>query len=797
MPVEIEKIQKKTLPVVILRGQVAFPGLPLTLELSSAGTIESCLFADEHDSEIFIVGHDEPIHDLDIGTLYKTGTVAVINQLIKLPDGNLRVVIEGISRGRAADYVKNGEKLFAEVVVKSVYAEVGVLASDARLHVLSLFEELCRFIPRVSREMIEDMKNIDDVLVLIDGVASNALFRFEDKQAVLNEFDIRKRYETLVDILEKEIFNLRTESELHKKVRVNVDQGQREYYLKEQLKVIQDELGYEEDDEIAEYIAKINDLIEDEKQREKLLKEANKLAKIPFGASEGTVIHNYLDTVLEFPWKQATKDEIDLKKARKILDADHEGIEKVKNRVLEYLAVKKLNGGKNSQILCLVGAPGVGKTSIASSVAKAMGRKFVRISLGGVRDEAEIRGHRKTYLGSMPGRIIAAITESGVENPLILLDEIDKLTMDLHGDPASALLEVLDPEQNRSFRDHFMEIPIDLSKCVFIATANTLETVQRPLIDRMEIIEMNSYTREEKLAIAKKHLFPKQLERAGLVKGQVKLTEKAIYDMIDRYTSEAGVRGLERCIASVCRKCAVLLLDGADIPVRIDLKNLKDFLDEPFNTAKKVTAAGRVGIVNGMAYTQYGGDLLEVEAVTMPGTGKVILTGSLGEVMKESASIAISYIRSIAQALHIRESFYRDTDIHVHFPEGAVPKDGPSAGVTMTTAIVSQLTGCKVRGDVAMTGEISLKGKVLPIGGLREKTMAAYQAGVTKILVPKENEISMKNVDEKVKQKVEFIFCDTISDVLRHAILFDEMEEAEPASRRRMTALSSFVRGVT
>ncbi|MCI8331914.1 MAG: endopeptidase La [Clostridiales bacterium] len=794
MSIEIEKILKKTLPVIFLQGQVIFPGGPLTLELSQAEAIENCLWADEHDSEIFILGQKELVRTAEAETFSNDiGIIAAINQVIKLPDGNIRISAEGFSRGKAIDYVKSNDKLFAEVMIKNYFVSPDQFETGAKHRILSLFEELCLYIPRVSREMVEGIKKIDDLVFLMDSVASNALFRFEDKIAVLGEFDPMERYNIFIDALEREIFNLKTESELHKKVRVNVDQGQREYYLKEQLKVIQDELGYEEDDEINEYLTKIKELIDDEKQQEKLIKEANKLAKIPFGAAEGTVIHNYLDTVLEYPWKKQTTDTLDLNKAKKILDADHEGIVKVKERVLEYLAVKKLNGGKNPQILCLVGAPGVGKTSVAGSIAKAMGRKFVRVSLGGVRDEAEIRGHRKTYLGSMPGRIVAAITEAGVENPLILLDEIDKLTMDTHGDPSSALLEVLDAEQNKNFRDHFMEIPIDLSKCVFIATANTLETVQRPLIDRMEIIEMQAYTREEKLSIAKKHLFPKQLERAGLQKGQLKITDQAILTIIDTYTAEAGVRGLERCMAAICRKGAVKLLEGAE-KVSVNNRNLKEFLDEPLITNKKVTAKGRIGIVNGMAYTQTGGDLLEVEAIALPGTGRVILTGSLGDVMKESANIAISYIRSIAKDLGIRESFYRDTDIHVHFPEGAVPKDGPSAGVTMTTAIVSQLTGCAVRGDIAMTGEISLKGKVLPIGGLREKTMAAYKAGVTKILVPKENENAMCQVADSVKEHVEFVFCEQIEDVLRHAIILEGIEEAEPAKRKRMAALSQFVR---
>lgn len=789
------KVKLHALPVIVLKGQAAFPSLPLTMELSNRNTIDTCIWADEHDSFVLIVPNNELFKEIDPYSLPRVGTVARLSHLVKLPDGNIRVLCEGISRAEVGAFDSTGHMIFADATVRKDDENAAFSASE-RLTLIDIFRQLCSFIPKVSKEMVSGIEATENVISIMDMIAADALIDFDDKIAVLAEFDPDKRFECLLNIMADEIVRLRSENEVQKQVHENMERNQREYYLKEQLRVIQDELGYDDgDDEIDSYIKRIKEAVSDEKSQKKLVKEANKLAKIPFGAAEGTVIHSYLDTVLEYPWKKYTDDEIDLSRARKVLDADHDGIEKVKERVLEYLAVKKLSGGKSAQILCLVGAPGVGKTSVAQSIATAMGRKFVRISLGGVRDEAEIRGHRRTYLGSMPGRIVAAITEAGVENPLILLDEIDKMTSDNHGDPSSALLEVLDGEQNKSFRDHFMEIPIDLSKCVFIATANSLDTVQRPLIDRMEVIEMASYTREEKLAIAKNHLVKKQLAANGLTGRQLRISDKALLCLIDDYTAEAGVRNLERKIASICRKAAIMVLDGEKTPVNITGKNIKDFMHEPVIPGKSVPKDPRVGVVNGMAYTQYGGDLLEVEAISMPGTGKVILTGSLGDVMKESANISVSYIRSVSDKLEIRESFYRDTDIHVHFPEGAVPKDGPSAGVTVTAAIVSELTGCKVRSDVAMTGEISLKGKVLPIGGLREKTMAAYKAGVKKILVPKDNERSMIDVDEKIKRNVEFVYCDDVTDVLRHCLSFEGIEEAAPSERKRLSALKSFIRG--
>ena len=785
-----EKV-KKSVPVLTLHGRTAFPQVPLTIELSSPQSLRVCSYVEENNAEVFVVSDG----DDDGGLVGSVGCTAELSHIVHLPDGNVRVMIDGKSRAAAVHIRERAGFLLADIVIREYRYDEEIFDETQRAVIISMLREFCDQIPKLSKELFDAASSIDDTVLLMDTIASDVFQDDANRRCVISEFDPKHRYEIFCQAFCAEIVNMGLGSEIHKQVRENLDRNQRDYYLREQLKVIQDELGYDEDDEeISDYIKRINKCIDDEKSREKLIKEANKLAKIPFGASEGTVIHAYLDTVLEYPWKNFTQDRIDIPAARKILDADHDGIEKVKERILEYLAVKKLCGDGGAQILCLVGAPGLGKTSVARSVARAMGRKFVRISLGGVRDEAEIRGHRRTYLGSMPGRIVAAITEAGVENPLILLDEIDKLTSDLHGDPSSALLEVLDSEQNSSFRDHFMEIPIDLSKCVFIATANTLDTVARPLLDRMEIIEMSSYTRAEKFAIARHHLIKKQAKANGIKLSQIRISDKALYSIIDDYTAEAGVRSLERKIAAICRKAAIAVVDGDKKSVGVTEANLKDFLTEPVIPEKKVSADGRVGVANGMAYTQYGGDLLPVETLSMPGSGKVILTGSLGDVMKESAEIAVSYIRSVARELELRQSFYRDTDIHVHFPEGAVPKDGPSAGVTVTSAIISELTGCPVRGDISMTGEISLKGSVLPIGGLREKTMAAYKAGVRTILIPRANEQSLREVDPEIKENVRFVLCSDIRDVLREALILDMPDGADAAERRRITAMRGFVR---
>ncbi|MGN1095530.1 MAG: endopeptidase La, partial [Eubacteriales bacterium] len=608
--------------------------------------------------------------------------------------------------------------------------------------------------------------------ILCDFVASNIVSDISDKQKLLEEFDPLKRLEKLLVILESEREILETEAKIQREVRENMDRNQRDYYLREQLKVIQSELGEDADldDDTAEYMKKIEKGNLPKEVSERLLREIKKLQRTPVGSADNVVLRNYIETCLEIPWSKSTKARVDVSAVRKILDEDHDGLEKVKERIVEYMSALKLNPELKNQVICLVGPPGTGKTSIASSIARATKRKFVRVSLGGVRDEADIRGHRKTYVGSMPGRIIEALCRADSNNPLILLDEIDKMASDMRGDPASAMLEVLDGEQNRTFRDHFVEMPIDLSNCMFIATANSLETVSRPLIDRMEIIELTTYTREEKFSIAKHHLIPKQKKRHGLTGRMCSIDDGAVYDIIDLYTREAGVRGLERLIAKCCRKAAKRISFDGEKSVRITKDNLSDFVGVPKIIPERVYEFDEIGTSQGMAWTEVGGSLLRIESLALDGNGKIELTGSLGDVMKESARAAISYIRSHSDELGIEHDFYKTKDIHIHVPEGAVPKDGPSAGTAITTSLVSELTGIPCRRDVAMTGEITLHGRVSAIGGLREKTMAAYLAGIKTIIIPKENLSDMEEIADEVKNNVRIVPVSELSEVLSLAL---------------------------
>ena len=636
------------------------------------------------------------------------------------------------------------------------------------------FDSFSKLMPKPSNELVTAIKSLSDPGLLADFIAGSVLMNYVDKQMVLEEFDPMRRAELVCLLMERESDILRTEMNIHKKVRAQLDANQRDYYLKEQLRAIRDELGEneeEEDEEIVEYNSKIAAANLPDEVREKLVKEVKKLAKTPYTSAESSVMRNYLDLCLELPWGVKSKDRIDVAAAKKILDEDHDGLDRVKERILEFIAVKQLNPELKNQVLCLVGPPGTGKTSIGASVARALKRKYVRVSLGGVRDEADIRGHRKTYIAAMPGRIVTAINQAGTMNPVILLDEIDKLTKDAHGDPASALLEVLDAEQNKAFRDHFVELPVDLSDCLFIATANDMENIPRPLADRMEIIELKIYTRHEKLAIAKDHLIPKQLKRHGLNKRMLRIKEDAVLEIIDFYTREAGVRNLEREIASVCRKAAKNIVGQGLKSVTVKAENVKDYLGVRKILPDKIYSDNEVGVVNGLAYTEVGGDLLRVEAAAMPGSGKVELTGSLGDVMKESAKAAITYIRSHSEELGVDSEFYKTKDIHIHVPEGAVPKDGPSAGVTIITALASELSGKPVRRDIAMTGEVTLRGRVLAIGGLKEKTMAAYKAGVHTVCIPSENQRDLSEIDPLVRENLEFIPCSNVDQVLKAAIV--------------------------
>ena len=768
----IEKLEKLTLPLVVLNGTVAFPAITVNFELSDKANVAAIEAANGVNSFIFIVSKKQISNDpIEFDKIFNIGTVAKIKQSIKTPEGKLRVIAEGFSRATVEEYRNFANYRVAEVICKTLTLEdpdtlrIEALTREA----LSTLEKMSGFLPASSKEVISTVKTIKNPGALADFIASNILVRHTDKQEILSCFEPIERLQRLILILEEETSLLECESAIHKEVRARLNRNQKEYYLREQLRVIKEELG--DVGEADEYFERIADMDIDPELKLKLVKDAERMARLPFGSAELSVMRTYFDTVLDIPWNASTKDRADIAAASKILERDHDGLEDVKKRILEFLAVKELNPDLKNQIICLVGPPGVGKTSIAASIASAMKRKYVRVSLGGVRDEADIRGHRKTYVGAMPGRVINALIQAKVNNPLILLDEIDKLTRDAHGDPTSALLEVLDGEQNKSFRDHFVELPFDLSNCFFIATANTLDTIPRPLIDRMEIIEIKIYTKREKMSIAKNHLLTKQLKRHGLNKRMLKITDAALEEIIDYYTREAGVRNLERTIASLCRKAAHKIVSEKVKSVTIDAKNIASYLGERKYLPERIDECNEIGTVNGLAYTELGGDMLKIEVSALEGTGKVELTGSLGEVMKESAQIAISYVRSIAKEYEIPTDFYKTKDIHIHAPEGAVPKDGPSAGVTMVTALVSELAGIPVRRDVAMTGEITLRGKVLAIGGLKEKTMAAYNAGVKTVLIPHDNLKDLNDIDPLARENLQFIPCKTLDDVLKNALV--------------------------
>ncbi len=773
----IESVEALSLPVIVLRGIIPFPSIPMSFELTDEKAARVCEDAEEGDGLIFIVSQrDLSENDPTPETLFTVGCAAKIKQTVRLPEGSLKVFATAYCRAKAERYFYDGRKLCADLICKTLKMENngGIKGEALVMEVRLAFEKFVTYLPKVSPEMTAALRAITNPGMLADFVACNILLKYVDKQAVLEAFDPMKRAELVALLMEKEMQILSAEMKIHKKVRERLDRSQRDYYLKEQLKAIKEELGEndeDDDEEITEYNNLIAKASLPDAVREKLVKEVKKLAKMPYTSAESSVMRNYLDLCLELPWGKKSKDRVDVKAAKKILDDDHNGLTKVKERILEFIAVKQMTPELKNQILCLVGPPGTGKTSIGASIARALKREYVRVSLGGVRDEADIRGHRKTYVAAMPGRIVTAINQAQTLNPVILLDEIDKLTRDSHGDPSSALLEVLDTEQNKAFRDHFVELPIDLSDCLFIATANDIENIPRPLLDRMEVIELKIYTRHEKLAIAKDHLIPKQMKRHGLNKKMLKISDGAVFEIIDFYTREAGVRNLERELASLCRKAAKRMVEE-DIPsVKITEKNVKDFLGERKITPDAVYDSDEVGVVNGLAYTEVGGDLLRVEAAAMPGSGRIELTGSLGDVMKESAKAAITYIRSHAGELGVDSDFYKTKDIHIHVPEGAIPKDGPSAGVTIVTALASELSGRPVRRDLAMTGEVTLRGRVLPIGGLKEKTMAAYKAGVKTVCIPKENEKDLNEIDPLVKESLEFIPCSSVDQVINAAII--------------------------
>lgn len=760
---------------VAMRGLVAFPKMVMHFDVSRSKSMAAVERSLKEGGKLFLVTqHEAYIENPKASDLYKVGVVAEIKQVLKLPDNIMKVLVEGVYKANLVRLIDDGEVLKAEVKRTPTYsrAKVDEVEAEALMRsVKDVFERYASFFPRMPKELLTSIMTQDSPIKLFETVTFNCNLNYRDKQTLLEETNVINKLSVLFACLTSEVEILELENLINEQTKNSIDKGQREFYLREQLRVIQEQLGEDEGEEAFGYINDIMELKIDEKSKEKLLKEADKLTKLPPSSQEAFVIKNYLDTVLDLPWGKYTKAKLSMEKAEAVLEKDHYGLKKVKERILEFLAVHMLNPEIKGQIICLAGPPGIGKTSIAKSIAKAMGRKYARVSLGGVRDEADIRGHRKTYVGAMPGRIITAISQAGSANPLILFDEIDKLCSDIKGDPSSAMLEVLDAEQNNAFRDHFIEVPFDLSKAVFITTANNVGAIPAPLLDRMEVIELPSYTAEEKFHIAKEHLIPKQLKEHGLKASQLKISDDAIDELIQYYTKEAGVRSLERSIASLCRKTARRIAADEVKRVTIKAKDINGYLGIRKYLGDLSSKEDQVGVVNGLAWTSVGGVLMPIEVITMKGTGKIELTGSLGEVMKESSKIAVSYVRSIAEKYGIDPDFYKNIDLHIHAPEGAVPKDGPSAGVTMTTALVSALSGLKVRSDVAMTGEVTLHGKVLPIGGLREKTMAAYKSGIKTVIIPVANKPDLEEVDEVVKNAITFVYAEELTDVLDTALI--------------------------
>lgn len=760
---------------VAMRGMVAFPKMVLHFDVSREKSYSAVEHAVKEGKKIFLITqHEAYVDNPKSSDLYKVGVVAEIRQVLKLPDHVMKVLVEGVYKANLVRLIDDGETLRAEVRRTPTYSRVKYDEVEAQALVRSIrdiFEKYSSYFPKMPSELFSAVMTQDNPIKLFEAITFNCALNYRDKQTLLEESNIMNKLSVLFACLTSETEILELENLINEQTKNSIDKGQREFYLREQMRVIQEQLGEDGGDDAFDYINDIMELKIEDKSREKLLKEADKLTKLPPASQEAFVIKNYLDTILDLPWGIYSKSKLSLEKAEAVLEKEHYGLKKVKERILEFLAVYMLNPGIKGQIICLSGPPGIGKTSIAQSVAKAMGRKYARVSLGGVRDEADIRGHRKTYVGAMPGRIITAISQAGTADPLILFDEIDKLCSDIKGDPSSAMLEVLDREQNSSFRDHFIEVPFDLSKAVFLTTANDVSNIPAPLLDRMEIIELPSYTAEEKFHITKDHLIPKQLKEHGLKASQMKITDDAINDIIQYYTKEAGVRNLERKIASICRKSAKKIASGEVKRISVKPKDLRDMLGIRKYTADLHLKEDKTGIVNGLAWTSVGGVIMPLEVLILKGTGKVEITGSLGDVMKESARIAVSYVRSIAEKYGINPDFYKENDIHIHAPEGAVPKDGPSAGVTMTTALVSALSGMKVRADIAMTGEITLHGRVLPIGGLREKTMAAYKAGIGTVIVPEANRADLDEVDDAVKENLNFVFADNLEDVLGTALI--------------------------
>ncbi len=764
-------------PLLPLRGLLVYPTMVLHLDVGREKSVQALEKAMVDNHLIFLTTQKDLSVDVPVEEdLYKIGTLTKVKQMLKLPNGTIRVLIEGLKRAEIVEFLDEPD--YFHVKLQTHEDDPAVDSEDQALMrtMLEYFEQYIKISKKISAETFASVSDIEEPGRMADIIASHLPLKLNEKQEILELIDVKDRMNRVIEIIhnEKEVLNL--EKKIGQRVKKSMERTQKEYYLREQMKAIQKELGDKDGKtgEVAELTEKIEEADMPEHAKNAALKELDRYEKVPSSSAESAVIRNYIDWLVAIPWSKATDDDINIEKAEKILDRDHFGLEKVKERVIEYLAVQKLTNSLKGPILCLAGPPGVGKTSLARSIATSLNRNFVRVSLGGVRDESEIRGHRRTYVGAMPGRVIQGMKKAGTINPVFLLDEIDKMSGDFRGDPASALLEVLDPEQNHNFSDHYIEEPYDLSKVMFVATANDLSTIPGPLRDRMEIISIAGYTEIEKIHIAKDHLLPKQIKEHGLTKAQLQVRDEAIQKVVRYYTREAGVRGLERKLAGICRKTAKIIVAGEKKRVIITDQNIEDYLGKTIFHYGQAEKEDQIGVATGLAYTTVGGDTLQIEVSLSPGKGKLVLTGKLGDVMKESAQAAFSFIRSKATELGIDPEFHEKNDIHIHVPEGAVPKDGPSAGITMATALASALTGKPVRKEVGMTGEITLRGRVLPIGGLKEKSLGAHRAGITKIICPKENEKDLDDIPESVREELEFVFVSHVDEVLAEALKSEE-----------------------
>ena len=776
----------KHIPAVALRGMTILPAMIVHFDISREMSVKAVEQAMLKDQKLFVVTQKDPeVSEPVLDDLYRIGTIVEIKQVIKMPKNILRVLAEGIQRAELVDIDDNPEYLDADILT---FTEEDVMEPNEKEALLrsmkETFERYCGVNGKVSKELISQIMELTDLEKATAQIAMNIPLFYEQKQKVLEAVELKERCELLCSIMENEIQIMQIKIEIQEKVKERIDKNQREYIMREQMKLIREELKEDNVNEADQFEEELKKLKASKEVKEKIQKEIQRYRSVGMNSGESSVIRGYIETLLEMPWDKASKDSKDIERAKEILEADHYGLEKVKERILEFLSVRILTKKGDSPILCLVGPPGTGKTSIARSIAKALDKKYVRISLGGVRDEAEIRGHRRTYIGAMPGRIANSIRTAGVKNPLMLLDEIDKLSSDYKGDTAYAMLEVLDGEQNVKFRDHYIEIPLDLSEVLFIATANDVQTIPRPLLDRMELIEITSYTENEKFHIAKEHLWMKQVEKNGLNPEKISITDEALRKVISGYTREAGVRGLERKLGEICRKAARETLEKKKKSVKITEENLEKYLGRVRFTIQTLNNQDEIGIVRGLAWTSVGGDTLQIEVNTMPGRGEFRLTGQLGDVMKESAQAGISYIRSVSEQYHIPDEYFRKHDIHIHIPEGAVPKDGPSAGVTMATAMISAITKIPVRADVAMTGEITLRGRVLPIGGLKEKLLAAKNAGMKIVFVPAKNKPDVEEISEEIKKGLDIRYAETMEDILPVALM-GKISEKKPGKKKK------------